>query len=75
MQNTTHRPRKTAAQKRRTAKRIATMLFLAGGIASIATAFSMLPAPVPLQGEDVSSIVRGNVARNAMNELDRKSVV
>ena len=45
------------------------MLFLAGGIASIATAFSMLPAPVPLQGEDVSSIVRGNYTRNAMDEL------
>jgi len=69
MQNTTHRPRKSAAQKRRTAKRIATMLFLAGGIASIGVAFSMLPPPVPLQGEDVASIVRGNYTRNAMNEL------
>jgi Bax protein len=69
MQNTKHRAGKTAAQKRRTAKRIATMLFLAGGIASIGIAFSMLPPPVPLQGQDVVAIVRGNVARNAMNEL------
>ena len=29
----------------------------------------MLPSPIPLQGEDISSIVRGSVARNAMNEL------
>ena len=69
MQNTKHRAGKTDAQRRRTAKRIACVLFLAGGIASIGIAFSMLPRPVPLQGEDVAAIVRGNVARNAMNEL------
>jgi len=69
MQNTQHRPSRTAAQKRRTAKRIAATLFLAGGIASIGAAFSMLPPPVPRHGEDVASIVRGTVARNTMNEL------
>ena len=69
MQNTTHRPRKSAAQKRRTARRIAYALFLAGGIASIGASFSLLPLPVPLQGEDIASIVRGPYTRKAMNQL------
>ena len=69
MHTTKHRSDKTAARKRRNAKRIATALFVLGGVASIATAFSLLPAPAPLQGEDVAAIVRGNFARHAMDEL------
>jgi len=69
MQNTKHRSGKSEAQKRRTAKRIATMLFLVGGIASVATALSMLPLPMPLQREDIAAIVRGDFSRHAMSEL------
>lgn len=69
MQDTQNRARKSAAQKRRTAKRIATALFVAGGVASVGLALSMLPPPAALQGDDVASIVRGNFTRNAMSEL------
>lgn len=69
MPTANNRTRKTPAQKRRASKRIAAVLFVTGGIGSIAIALSMLPTPQPKQGEDVAAIVRGVFARQTMDEL------